>query len=92
MRAKTTLYCSAYMKRKSRAGQILSYSFLVVFADDGVISPEELKFMEKLALEDRVVDDEEKHVLKLIFERPDPKDLSIEVREEIKSFREKYNF
>ncbi|NND81655.1 MAG: hypothetical protein HKN50_04430 [Gammaproteobacteria bacterium] len=80
------------MRRNSKAGQILGYSFLVVFADNGVISAEELAMMEELALRDQIVDAEEKHVLKVIFERPDPKDLSIEVREEIKAFRAKHNF
>jgi len=80
------------MKQGSKAGQILSYSFLVVFAKDGVINSDELRLMEELALEDRVVDDEEKHVLSCIFDRAEPENLSIEVRQEIGSFRNKYNF
>ena len=80
------------MRRNSKAGQILGYSFLVVFANDGVITKDELMMMEELALRDRIVDEDEKHVLKLIFERPDPKALSVEVREEIKAFRRQYDF
>lgn len=80
------------MRRHSKAGQILGYSFLVVFANDGVITKDELMMMEELALRDRIVDEDEKHVLKLIFERPDPKTLSVEVREEIKAFRQQYDF
>ena len=80
------------MEPGSKAGQLLSYSFLVVFANDGTIDQQEFKFMEQLALEDRIVDEDEKHVLKHIFERPDPQQLSPIVRAEIFAFRQKHNF
>ena len=75
----------------SRAKEIASYSFLVVFANDSIIDADELHFMEKLALEDKVIDDEEKTVLRNIFSRVADKDLDPEVVAEIKEFREKYD-
>lgn len=80
------------MKFKSKAGHILGYSFLVVFENDDIIDAQELAMMKQLALEDRVVDDDEKNVLKHIFERSMPEKMSIEVRAEIRAFREKYGF
>ncbi len=79
------------MKFKSRAGHILGYSFLVVFENDGIIDAEELKMMKELALEDRIVDDDEKNVLRHIFARPNPADMSLDVRAEIREFRNKYD-
>lgn len=80
------------MQQRSKAGQILSYSFLVVFAEDAVIDATELAFMTNLALEDKVVDEEEKRVLKLIFDRPNPRELSREVRHQMISFRIEHGF
>ena len=79
------------MQINSKAGQILSYSFHVV-PEDGVINAEELAFMTNLALEDKVVDEEEKRVLKLIFDRPNPRDLSREVRRQMTAFRIEHGF
>ena len=80
------------MNSKSRAKEIRGYSFLVVFANDDTIDEGELKLMEKLALEDHVVDEDEKKVLKAIFDRADKNNITKAVENEIKSFREKYNF
>jgi hypothetical protein len=80
------------MKIKSKAGHILGYSFLVVFENDKIIDEQELAMMKQLALEDRIVDEDEKHVLKHIFDRPNPADMSLTVRAEIRAFREKYKF
>ena len=74
----------------SAAGQILGYSFLVVFANDGIIDADEFKFLKELALRDRVIDDDERDVLRVIFDRPDPKEMSIEVKNDIKRFRQQY--
>jgi hypothetical protein len=76
----------------SNAKKIAGYSFLVVFANDYTIDEHELAFMERLALEDNVVDEEEKRVLRDIFGRVKDEDLETKVLEEIKAFREKYNF
>jgi hypothetical protein len=79
------------MELESKAGHILGYSFLVVFANDGIIDAEELMMMKELALADRIVDEDEKHVLRHIFSRPDPAEMSLEVRAEIREFRQKYD-
>ena len=46
----------------SKAGDILRYSFLRVFANDATIDQEELDFMQRLALEDGEVDEAERKV------------------------------
>lgn len=79
------------MEIVSKAGHILGYSFLVVFANDGIIDAEEFEMMKQLALADKVVVDDERNVLRHIFERPNPAEMSLEVRSEIRAFREKYN-
>ncbi|MBT8446402.1 MAG: hypothetical protein KJO38_04585 [Gammaproteobacteria bacterium] len=75
----------------SKAKQLTDYSFLVVFANDGTIDADELAMMERLALEDGIVDDDERQVLQRIFSRLDPDSIDQEVREEIERFRSRYN-
>ena len=76
----------------SKAKEIAGYSFLVVFANDYTIDEYELHFMKRLALEDNVVDEAEKRVLRDIFGRVKAEDLDPKVLEEIKEFRQKYDF
>ena len=78
--------------KNSKAREIAGYSFLVVFANDYTIDEYELHFMERLALEDNVVDEEEKRVLIDIFGRVKDEDLEPKVLDEIREFRKKYNF
>ncbi len=78
------------MNDNSRAEDVRRYAFLVAFANDDVIDLAELEFMEKLVLEDRTVDDEERRVLKEIFERVTARELAPAVREEIARFRAKF--
>ena len=80
------------MNNKSRAKEIRNYSFLVVFANDDRIDENELHLIEKLALEDQVVDESEKDQLRALFDRIDHKKVSPEVAQEIDEFRKKYNF
>lgn len=75
------------MPPDSRAREIRNYSFLVMFANDGIIDAAELRFVERLALADRDVDEEEREVLRGIFGRVDPARLAPEVRAEIERFR-----
>ena len=72
---------------QSKAKQIAGYSFLVAFANDGVISKEELAMMERLALSDGKVDEDECRVLEMIFSRVDAGKTDPEVLEEIARFR-----
>ena len=75
------------MNTRSRAKELIGYSFLVVFANDDTIDEGELQLLEKLALEDHVVDEEEKRVLKAIFDRVDHHKIAAKVEEEIRAFR-----
>lgn len=74
----------------SGARKLTAYSFLAVFANDGTIDEAELKHLEKIALEDGVVDEEEKHVLANLFSRVDKTTLTEAVWKEICAFREKH--
>jgi hypothetical protein len=76
------------MSNQSRAKELIGYSFLVVFANDDTIDEGELLLMEKLALEDHVVDEDEKKALRAIFDRVDTRKLAAQVSEEINRFRE----
>ena len=78
-------------EKRSKAKELAGYSFLVVFANDYTIDEDELHFMEKLALEDNKVDEEEKKVLRNIFSRVSDEELAASVLKEIKAFREKYD-
>ena len=79
------------MQKKSKAKELMNYSFLVVFANDDTIDENELHLMERLALEDGVVDEAEKVELKAIFSRVDSQKITAQVEKEIKEFRKKHN-
>ena len=74
----------------SRANQIMNYSFLVAFANDGTLDKSEVEFMERLALKDGVIDDDEKQVFRSIFGRVSRGTVSEDTWEEICKFRIKY--
>lgn len=75
-------------KVQSNARALVAFSFLVVFAKDDTISADELAMLEKLALDDGQIDDEEKKVLKNIFSRVDKDHLTVTVWQEIERFRD----
>ncbi|MGR8921091.1 MAG: hypothetical protein ACU85V_15855 [Gammaproteobacteria bacterium] len=75
----------------SGAARLLAYSFLVAFANDRVVDMDELRFLEKLALADRVIDDEERQVLRGIFSRVNPETTDPDVLAEIAAFRARYD-
>jgi len=79
------------MIEDSKSNEILQYSFLVVFANDGLIDEQELAFIKKLALADSVVDDKEKKVLQNIFAKVEGVELDQKVRLEIDAFKASYN-
>jgi hypothetical protein len=54
-------------EKHSNAKEIAQYSFLVVFANDSIIDANELHFMEKLALEDGQIDEQEKKYYEIFF-------------------------
>ena len=78
------------MSSDSRAKELVAYSFMVVFANDGTIDENELKMLERLALKDGKVDEEEKAVLRNIFSRVGQEDVTEAVWQEIQAFCEKY--
>jgi hypothetical protein len=74
----------------SAADQLVGYGNLVAFANDGVISENELSFMKQLALRDGVVDDDERAVLQRLFSRVDKEAEDPAVREKIEAFCRRY--
>ena len=78
-------------EQRSKARELAGYSFLVLFANDDKVDENELHFIERLALEDGVVDDAEKQVLRSIFSRSNEEHMAQKVIDEIRAFREKYD-
>ncbi len=78
------------MPPRSRASDILRYSFLTVFANDKTIDANELAMLERLALEDRKIDEKEKIVLRNLFSRVTQAQVAPKVWDEIQLFRTKY--
>jgi hypothetical protein len=71
--------------------RIMQYSFIKVFATDGVIDEHELGMLRRLALEDGQVDQQEREILSRIFARVSPDTLEPHVREEIQRFKVEYS-
>ena len=69
----------------------MQYSFLHVFANDGLIDRDELQMLERLALQDGTVDDKEKDVLARVFARVDSQNVDPAVREEIQRFKSQFD-
>jgi tellurite resistance protein len=69
---------------------IMQYSFLKVFANDGIIDASELAMLQRLALEDGQVDEKERKVLSGVFARVEPQTLDPQVRDEIARFKAQY--
>lgn len=76
------------MDPNSGAKRLMGYAFLVVFANDDTISEGELRMLEKIALEDHVIDEDEKRILRKIFSRVTKDQLADAVWKEISRFRE----
>jgi hypothetical protein len=69
---------------------IMQYSFLHVFANDGLIDHDELQMLERLALQDGIVDDKERDVLMRVFARVNPQTIDPVVRDEIQRFKTQF--
>ena len=78
-------------EKDSRARDIRDFTFLVAFADADFLDDFELEVIKNLALEDGVIDDEEKKVLRVIFDRLTKDQTSGETWKEIKRFRRRFN-
>jgi hypothetical protein len=74
----------------SAANAIMQYSFLRVFANDRTIDAEELAMLERLALSDARVDDDERAVLARIFSRVNEQTVSAEVWKEVCRFKQQH--
>ena len=74
-----------------QADEIRRYSFLRVFANDNTIDQGELAFLEKLALKDAVVDDEERSALEAIFSRVTQDNVPSDTWDEIQQFKARHN-
>ncbi|MCG8598979.1 MAG: hypothetical protein MI807_02455 [Verrucomicrobiales bacterium] len=75
----------------SAARRLTAYSYLVAFANDGTLDEAELQLLEKMALEDGVIDEEEKRVLELLFNRVSKETVSEAVWKEINRFRDEHD-
>ena len=71
--------------------EIMQYSFLAVFANDGRVDAAEMAMLERLALRDGKVDEQERAVLSRIFARLDPASVTPDVRDEIASFKARHD-
>ena len=69
---------------------IMQYSFLRVFANDQTIDAAELAMLEKLALSDSLVDDQERAILSRVFGRVNETTVAPEVWQEVCRFKERY--
>lgn len=69
---------------------IMQYSFLRVFANDQTIDADELAMIEKLALSDSQVDDQERAVLSRVFARVNEGTCTADVWQEVCRFKERY--
>lgn len=78
------------MVQSSNWNALMQYSFLHVFANDGLIDVDELQMLERLALQDGTVDDKERHVLTNIFARVDPQTVDSAVWAEIQRFKARF--
>jgi hypothetical protein len=79
------------MAQSSSWNAIMQYSFLHVFANDGLIDRDELQMLERLALQDGTVDEREKNVLANIFSRINSQTVDPAVWEEIQRFKTKFD-
>jgi hypothetical protein len=86
----TYVIMTQHPPRDSAAEEILGFSFLRVFARDGVLHAGEIEMIERLALRDGVIDSKERAVLARIFDRIDPDRMDQDVQDSIRRFRERH--
>ncbi len=69
----------------------LAYSAIPVFADDGTLDMGELNFLLGIALRDGVIDDNERAVLRSIFDRVTEDEVSARVWKRIEDVRQQHD-
>ncbi|VAW58132.1 hypothetical protein MNBD_GAMMA11-721 [hydrothermal vent metagenome] len=80
------------MSKENRDYLDLTFRTIECFKHDGTLQVNELEELVQLALKDGVLDDNEKRILKNIFSRLTPEELSKEMLEEIEKIRSQHNF
>lgn len=78
------------MHKDSQVDALVGYSFLVAFARGNRLHKNTLEMLERIALEDGRVDEEEKKALRNIFSHAERLGVSQRVQEEIDRFRSEY--
>ena len=68
----------------------LALSSIKVFSNDGTIDRQELESLLKIALEDGIIDDDEKFTLGNIFRKVEEWDVTPKVWKRIQEIKEKY--
>ena len=79
------------MPKESSSHLEMAYSAVKVFADDGRLDESELNFLMGLALKDGEIDDDEKRVLRNIFDQIKNDTISVLLQDRIKAIKEKYS-
>lgn len=80
------------MTHDRKAQALVGYALLVAFANDDHLDADELKMIERIALEDDgKISEEEKKVLRNIFARAERTGIDAEMAAEIARFRAAYD-
>lgn len=77
-------------QQSSAWNQIMQYSFLRIFANDGRLDTEELAMIERLAMADGAIDERERRVLSTVLARASEAGLTPEMSESIEQFKARY--
>ena len=75
------------MSKESRDYLEMSFRSIQCFSNDGRMLPDELGELVQIALRDGVIDDNEKRVLRNIFSRLTPAELTEEMKEKIEAIK-----
>ena len=79
------------MSEDTSSWRKLADSVICIFGKDGTIDMDELNYLMTVALEDNVIDEKEKNVLKGIFAQITEDMVSVEVWAKIQEIRKEYS-
>ena len=74
----------------SAANKLIQYASLHVFANDRTIDAQELAMLERMALRDGEIDEDERRVLSRIFAKVNANTVTPAVWDEITAFKEEH--
>lgn len=77
-------------EEKDRSSIELAYASLVLWAEDGTLDAQELDTLLNIALRDGVINENEKGVLRGVFNRVHEEDVPAEVWSKIQDIRKQY--